>query len=274
MIESMKTFLALSLLSVCGAAFAQSPTANPMPDGSRDMYIGVGVVSAPDFAGARQRRTGVQPLLQVEWSSGIFDSGLSAGMHLSHRDGLEFGPLLALHMGRDRDGNGGTAGGVTEPLPGLTKPNDLLQQSVRRAPAGGLAGMNDVKARLQGGGFLNYYVGPTLRVTSSLQRIAPEISSRQRVSFSVGLNAVNRAYNASFFGVSGDESGSSGYAFYAPGGGIRDVYVGAGWNWALSPSWMVSSGARVSRLLGEARNSPLVQRPTNVSVSTGLAYRF
>lgn len=287
----MKTFLALSLFSACGAVFAQSPTANPMPDGSHDMYVGVGVVSAPDFAGARQRRTGVQPLIQVEWSSGIFVSGLSAGMHLSHRDGLEFGPLLALHMGRDRDGGGATAGGVTEPLPGLTNSNDLLDRSVARAAPAGLAGMHDIKARLQGGGFLNYYVGPTLRVTSSLlygagngrdglvlnlglQRIAPEITSRQRVSFSVGLNAVNRAYNASFFGVSGDESGSSGYAFYVPGGGIRDVYVGAGWNWALSPSWMVSSGARVSRLLGEARNSPLVQRPTNISVSTGLAYRF
>ena len=287
----MKTFLALSLFSVCGAAFAQSPAANLMPDGSRDMYVGLGVVSSPEFPGARERRTRAQPLLQMEWSSGIFVSGLSAGMHLSRRDGLEFGPLLSLHIGRDRDGNGSTAGGVTEPLPGLAGPNDLLEQNVRRAPVAGLAGMHEIKARLQGGAFLNYYVAPSLRVTSSLlygagngrdglvlnlglQRIAAELSLRQRVSLSGGLNVVNRAYNASFFGVSGDESSASGYASYAPGGGIRDVYVGAGWNWALSPAWIVSSGARVSRLLGEARNSPLVQRPTNVSVSTGLAYRF
>jgi outer membrane scaffolding protein for murein synthesis (MipA/OmpV family) len=280
----MKTFLALFLTSACGAVYAQSPAANPMPDGSRDMYVGVGAASSPEYAGARERSTSAQPLIQMEWSSGIFVSGLSAGMHLSQRPALEFGPLLSIHRGRDRDGNGGGAGGVTDPLPGFVKPSELRTVN-------GLRGMHDIKTRLQAGGFLNYYVTPTVRVTSSLlygagnehdglvlnlavQRIAAEITPHHRISVSAGLNAVNRGYNASFFGVSGDESRSSGYAPYAPGAGIRDVYVGAGWNWALSPSWMVASGARISRLQGDARNSPLVQRPTNFSVSTGLAYRF
>ena len=286
----MKTLLVLFLAGAGGAVLAQSPAANPMPDGSRDMYVGLGVATSPDYQGARERSTGGQPLLQMEWSSGIFVSGLSAGMHLSRQSGVEFGPLLSINMGRARDGNSGTAGGVTEPLPGLADPT-RLRQTVRIGVAHDLSGMNDVKARLQGGAFLNYYLSPAMRVTSSLlygagngrdgmvlnlglQRVAAEITPHHRVSVSGGVNLVNRAYNASFFGVTGDESNASGYAAYAPGAGIRDVYLGAGWNWALSPGWMVASGARIARLQGDARNSPLVQRPTNVSVSTGLAYRF
>ena len=52
------------------------------------------------------------------------------------------------------------------------------------------------------------------------------------------------------------------------------VFASARWNWALSPSWMLSSSVRVARLSGDARRSPLAERPTQTTVSTGLAYRF
>lgn len=288
----MKTFLALTLASACGAVFAQSPAANPMPDGSRDMYVGLGIVSAPEYAGASQRRTALQPLIQMEWSNGIFVSGLSAGMHLSRQPSLEFGPLVALHSGRDRDGDNGGAGGITDQFPGFVDPGRVTGSGVTlRAEPDGLDGIDDIKVRLQGGAFLNYYLTPSVRLTSSLlygagnardglvlnlgvQRLAFDLGPQHRVSLVAGANIVNRGYNSAFFGVTDPQARASGYSLYAPDGGVKDVYVGAGWNWALSRSWMVSSGARVSGLVGDARRSPLVQRSTNVSVSTGLAYRF
>lgn len=278
----MKTLLALSLVVTCGAAGAQTPATNPMPDGSRDMYVGLGVAAAPDYLGAGERRTGALPLLQAEWSNGVFVAGLSAGMHLSRRADLEFGPLLAIDPGRDQDGTD-RVGGVN-PVMGF--------QTGRAAQTGqGLLGMRDVRARLQGGAFANYYLAPSLRLTSSLlygagngrdgalfsvgvQQIATAISPRHRVSLAAGLNLVNSHYNEGFFGVSPEEALASGHPVYAPGGGLRDVYVGAGWNWALSPSWMIASAARVARLRGDARHSPLVERPTNFAVSTGLVFRF
>jgi outer membrane protein len=279
----MKTLLALTLAVACGAACAQTPATNPMPDGSRDMYVGLGVIAAPEYAGARERRSEALPMIQAEWSNGLFISGMSAGWHLSQRADVEFGPLLTLDPGRDQDGTGGKAGGVT-PVMGF--------QTGRLAnSAHGLAGMRDIGARLQAGAFANYYVTPTLRLTNSvlygagqerdglawsvgLQHLAADLSAHHRISYSVGLNLVNRAYNASFFGVTDQESLQSGHRAYAPGGGLRDVYVGAGWNWALSPGWMIASAARLSRLQGDARHSPLVERPTNFTVSTGLVYRF
>lgn len=279
----MKTFLALFLAAASAASCAQTPATNPMPDGSRDLYVGLGVVSAPDYAGARARRTAALPLIQAEWSNGVFVSGLSAGMHLSRRPEVEFGPLLALDLGRDEDGENNRAGGVT-PVIGF--------QAGRQASSGqGLLGLRPIGARLQAGGFANYYLTPALRITNSvlygagherdgltwnlgLQHMAAELAPRHRISFSAGLNFVNRAYNTSYFGISPEEALLSGHPKYAPGGGLRDVYVGAGWNWALSPSWMVASAARLTRLRGDAADSPLVERPTNLTVSTGLAYRF
>ena len=278
----MKTLFLLLLAVACGATSAQTPTANLMPDGSRDMYVGLGVSVAPDFPGASEKQTTALPLIQMQWSNGIFISGMSAGMHLSRQPDVEFGPLLAVDTGRDQDGTRTRAGGVG-PLMGLA--------GLRQRSAGSLEGMPDVPTRLQGGAFANYYVNPALRLTSSVlygaghdhdglvvsfgvQQMFNDVSPHHRVSLAAGVNIVNRSYNRSFFGISPDESVASGYPVYAPGAGVRDVYVAAGWNWALSPSWMVTSAARLSYLRNDAGHSPLVERPTNFSVSSGLVFRF
>ncbi|MES2319149.1 MAG: MipA/OmpV family protein [Pseudomonadota bacterium] len=279
----MKTLLALSLAVACGAACAQTPATNPMPDGSRDMYVGLGVVVAPDYPGAREKRVNALPLLQLEWSNGMFLSGMSAGMHLSRRPDLEFGPLLALDPGRDQDGSGNKVGGATPVQSFLAGREARVGQ--------GLEGLRDVHARLQLGAFANLYLTPSLRLSNSflygagherngvvwnlgLQHISDGLSPRHRFAVSAGINLVNRNYNASYFGVTAEESVLSGYSAYAPNGGLRDIYVGAGWNWALSPSWMIASTARVTRLRGDARHSPLVERPANFSISSGLVFRF
>lgn len=291
----MKTLLALTLVVACDAAWAETPATNPMPDGSRDMYVGLGVIAAPDYQGAREMRGALLPLLQVEWSNGVFVSGLSAGVHLSRRQDVEFGPLLAIDTGRDQDGRP-RFGGVI-PFNGVSTMPDYLHEpgpqgmsDARAQGLQGLQGMPDVRARLQGGAFANYYLAPSLRLAGSvlygagnerdgavfhigLQRMWTGLP-HHRVSVSAGVNLVNRRYNAGFFGVSPEEAMNSGHPAYAPGGGLRDVYVGAAWNWALSPSWMIASAARLARLGGDARRSPLVERPTNLTVSSGLVYRY
>lgn len=284
----MKTLLALLLASVCGAAVAQTPASNPMPDGSRDMYLGMGVITSPRYLGAAERQVRALPLVQMEFSNGMFVSGLSAGMHLSPLSAVEFGPLVAIYPGRNKQGNRNGAGGVTEAAPG-----NAVRINVQpdRGAGSGMAGMDDIPARLMGGAFFNYYLSPELRLTNSvlygsgksrngmawsvgLQRTALEIRARHRITVSAGFTVVNSEHNAAFFGVTPDEARISGFAAYAPGGGVRDLSLAAGWNWALSPAWMLASGVRATRLRGDARFSPLVERPTNISVSTGLAYRF
>jgi outer membrane scaffolding protein for murein synthesis (MipA/OmpV family) len=286
----MKKFLALTLAAASTAAAAQTPAVNRMPDGSRDLYIGLGAQSAPRYEGASERHTSALPVLQIEFSNGVFISGMSAGMHLSAEPSLEYGPLLAVQPRRSESGNGDGIGGVD------TAPNriSIVQPPMMLArlfEPSGLAGMDPIGARLQAGGFFNWYLSERLRITSSflygagnarkgaalalgVQRVAARVASHHSVSLSAGVTIANRAYNEAFFGVTADESGRSGYLAYEPSAGLKDVHAGARWNWALAPSWIVTSGVEASRLAGSARNSPLVTRPTNLTVSTALAYRF
>ncbi|MFC0250806.1 MipA/OmpV family protein [Massilia consociata] len=282
----MNKLLVLVLAVWCGAAHAQTPTTNPMPDGSRDMYAGLGVVSGARYEGADDRKQRALPVLQVQWSNGIFISGMSAGMHLSGRPTVEYGPLLAVHPRRNESG----AAGSIDDVQGF---NTLLPVTMRQGSGRGnpLAGMDEIKARPEAGAFFNYYLAPEWRLTSSvlagagndrngmraelgIQRLAARVAPHHTVSVSAGLGFVNRAYNQSYFGVTAEQSANSGNPAYRPDGGLKDVRLGARWNWTLSPSWMLTSTVQASRLAGDARHSPLVERPTNVTVSTAFAYRF
>jgi len=281
----MKKFFALVLAVAGGAASAQTPTTNPMPDGSRDMYAGLGVVSAPRYEGADSSRTRALPVLQVQWSNGVFISGMSAGMHLSSSPTVEYGPLLAVHRRRSESGMGGRVGDFEGAA-------SLAPISVRTFRSGNrLAGMDEIKARPEGGAFFNYYLSPAWRLTSSvlagagndrngvrgefgIQRLALQIAPHHAVSVSAGVSFANRAYQQTYFGVTEAQAGASGNPEYRPDGGLKDVHVGARWNWRLSPSWMLTSSLQATRLAGDARHSPLVERSTNLTVSTAFAYRF
>jgi outer membrane scaffolding protein for murein synthesis (MipA/OmpV family) len=154
-----------------------------------------------------------------------------------------------------------------------------------------LEGMDKIGARLQGGVFANYYLTPQWRLTSSVlygagndhdgarldlgvQRLAIELGSQHRVSLSAGVSIVNRNYNQTYFGVTREEAMRSRFSHYDAGGGLQEAHVGVRWNWTLSPSWMLTSNLQVKGLLGNAAKSPLVERSTNMTVSTAFAYRF
>jgi outer membrane scaffolding protein for murein synthesis (MipA/OmpV family) len=278
---------ALVALLSGGMAGAQTPATNPMPDGSRDMVAGLGVQSAPRYEGTGSRKVSALPVLQIEWSNGVFISGMSAGMHLSGSPTVEYGPLLAVQPGRDESGTGPAIGDIgANGLIGETGPGDRVIRLTGR-----LAGMDEIGARLQLGGFYNYYLSPQWRLTSSLlagagrehdgvrlelgvQRLAAVTGERHRVSLAAGLGVVNSQYNETYFGVTAEEASRSRFRACQPGGGLQDVHVGARWNWVLTPSWMLTSSLQAKRLLGSASHSPLTERPTNLTVSTAIAYRF
>lgn len=271
------------VLAVAGSASAQTPTTNPMPDGSRDMYAGLGAVSRPRYEGADSRVVRALPVLQVQWSNGVFISGMTAGMHLSDRPTVEFGPLLSVHPDRDEAGAGNEVGTTAWTFPAV--------MPAQRASSARLTGMRDIRTRVEGGAFLNYYLAPEWRLTSSVlygagndrngarmelgvQRLALEVAPHHAVSFSAGVTLANSAYNRAYFGVSESEAVSSGNPAYRPDAGVKDVRAGARWNWALTPSWLLTTQVQAIRLTDDARHSPLVERSTNVTVSTAFAYRF
>lgn len=287
----MDKLLALALAGACSAAAAQTPANNPMPDGSRDMYVGLGVVTAPVYEGSGQSRVRALPVFQAAFSNGLFISGLSAGLHMSNQPSIEFGPLLAIQPRRSESGLSGDVGMVVNGADLGLAPGDFSTLKSQAGDRHRLRGMEVQRARLLAGGFFNYYLTPQVRLTNSvligsgndgegaLWRVGVQHASRRLapnhfVSVGVGMTLANRKHNQAYFGVTGVESLRGVNPEYTASGGLKDVHLNARWNWSFSPSWLVTTGVQATHLRGSAADSPLTERPTNLTVSTALAYRF
>lgn len=262
------------------ASIAQAPAARMMPDGSKDMYMGLGAVHAPLYRGANERETRPAALVQVQWSNGIFLSGLSMGMHLTEGPSVEFGPLLAVEPGRSANGRQKLSGVGGIDMPGMAG-------ALTPASAGVLR-FTDIRSTLGAGAFLHHYLDESLRLTGNFlygvgenhnglllnlgvqKSFAP--ANHHRLSLSAGMTWANRRYTQEWFGVDPVASGST--VSYAPSSGVRDVQLTLNWNWELSNAWLLATQVSATRLTGPAADSPYVERRNGLGVRTGLAYRF
>jgi outer membrane protein len=284
----MKKLFTLFLVSLtfCAASFAQTPAQNLMPDGSYDMYLGMGLVLRPNYEGAEKHKKVALPVMQVQWSNGVFLSGMSAGWHLSEQPQQDYGPLIALEPSRSPSGLSNS----------IDSPRYL--QSDAMGPTFGTAktsnkliGLDNIQARLMYGGFYHFSLSQNLRQTntilfgagneknglrlsSDLRYSFPNLPAHHRITFGIGLNAVNQAYAQSYFGVSDAEASRSLNRSFRPKAGIKDIHLETNWNWNFSSSWLLTSRMQLGQLVGSASDSPLVERRTSFTVSSALAYRF
>ncbi|GGC57194.1 MipA/OmpV family protein [Undibacterium terreum] len=262
----MKKLSFALIFSFCGPAIAQTPAANMMPDGSRDMYVGLGVGSAPLCDGTDERETRLKPNIQVQWSNGIFLRNESLGMHLSNEPGIEYGPLLEYDRGCDAS----------------------HQKK--------LEGAKDIDSSLGVGGFFNYYLTDSFRLSSKLlvgtenerrrmvlnleARKYMQVAQHHGVALSLGLTWANQAYTQTRFefdpmkALVASPAPAAAKTDFSTRSGIKDVHAGVNWNWELSSTWLVTSQASIYRLTGSVADNPLNNRRSYMTVYTGLAYRF
>ncbi|MYM21505.1 hypothetical protein GTP46_02450 [Duganella sp. FT135W] len=253
----MNKLLPFLLLPLCGVAVAEDSSVPMMPDGSRDMYVGVALASSTAAAAGETRPILLRPLLQVEWSNGIFVSASGVvGMNFSPSAGVEYGPLLADSNSRN--------------------PTDNHR----------LRGSHAIDGTLDAGGYFNYYLGDDARLTSRLiydtsahglrsevgvQKSWSGLAPHHTFSLSAGVSLASGSVMRERYEVS---RAAGGPRDYTPSGGVTAVNVGANWNWALSSKWLLTSGGNVTRLGAEPAASPVVERRTFLNVYSGFAYRF
>lgn len=247
----------LLLLVACGPALADSATAQMMPDGSKDMYVGAAITGSSATDDGAPRAAVLRPLLQVQWSNGVFVSASGvAGMHLSATHGVEYGPLLAASNARD--------------------PADSWR----------LRGTVSVKGTPDIGGFYGYYLGDQTRASSNLvydtsahgwrahlavQKTLPSLAAHHSVTLSAGVSLASHAVMNELYAVS---AAAGGVRDYRPAGGVTAVEAGINWNWALSSKWLLNSTVTATRLGSGPGHSPVIECRDVVTWSSGLGYRF
>lgn len=283
-LTSMKSILFASLFCLTNLACAQTPAASMLPDGSSDMYVGLGVVSEPSCEVGGEQTTRVMPNVQMQWSNGVFLRNTNLGMHLSQSSAYEYGPLLS------------------------------YQRGCSASAARKLAGYGDVDGSFQAGGFFNFRPLSNLRVGSKLlfgtgagkkttylnieARSYYKIASHHGLALSSGLAWSRRYYDsansrfdpnfadgypvyvANGFGnsltVSGNEVliAKSGKDVVHTNANVRNFYLGVNWNWELSSSWIITSHVTGVHQFDIDSDSLWLGKKNYVTVYSGLAYRF
>lgn len=233
----------------------QAPS-SPKSGGS----ISTGFASGPVYLGSDERRTMAGVIGSYQWANGLSIGANGIGWRLSRDEQLQYGVGLGVSAGR--------------------KEGDSIH----------LRGMGDVKDQLTFRGYVNASVAKGITLSSALElgsgntrdggvlqlgaTYSTPINATLGLNLSVGVAFANADHMASYFGVNADQSAASGYARYTPSGGLRNVGVGLGLNYTLTPNWALAVGLTGTALASVAKDSPIVRQPNYVSALAGVVFNY
>lgn len=223
------------------------------------LNVGTGGLLAPTYDGDDAYRLSVLPSIQLTYGGRFFASVQDGiGYRVINTDTLRVGPIARGRFSRDEDGN----------QPFAVTGDDSVD----------LAGLGDVDASFELGGFIDYELGAiTLSAEArkavtghegSVADVGARWSGRSMsfgspVNWSIGPRArlVDDSFTSSYFGVTGAQARASGLPAYEASGGLYSYGIGAT---AIIPidrenRWTVVAFAGYDRLAGDAADSPLVQ---------------
>jgi len=234
--------------------------------------LGVGPVVLPEYMGDDRYKISPAPLISLryrDWfeidNNELKITARSKLVNTRTEVGggrLRFGPLISLDFGRDENDS-----------------NDLI-------------GLGNVGTSLELGAFVGYAYGPVRGRIKAKYDVAGghggalikgdvSLAVYRDEKLSVGSVAsvtwASSDYMNSYFGITGAQSVGSGLAVYAPGSGFRDFSLGLGGNYAINDRFSVISNVGYSRLLKDAKNSPLVAQrgsPNQWQFSSYVVYSF
>jgi outer membrane protein len=263
-IDWRSALLACSVACAGGAAQAQAFDAVRLfavPAGDGEGLAGLAVIAGHEYLGSDERKTLVLPALSYQWKNGWFaGTGNGIGYKFDSPPSMQYGLRVTLDLGRDE------------------------------SDAKALAGMGDIDLRPEVGGFFNYFITPEWFLTTSFRYGAgndrdgsqtdvgigwsSQLAPNWRAGLGVAATYVNSKYMQAFYGVTPQQSASSGYAVYTPGAGWRDVRASASLTYFFNADWSLTGAATVRALQGDVKASPIVTEDLPVSGVLAIGYKF
>jgi MipA family protein len=278
--------VASMLLLVGGAApmAAQAQVKQPAEASSPwSVSVGLGVLRAPEYEGAKKTTTGVLPDLNLSYKTngwGTFALGTKArGLAWT------FYETEPVSLGIVVNGDGGRL--------------DRKDGTVVRPGSKRLAGMGEIKPSVEVGltgdfmlGVPLYFVlskglgdgkvnasdfsidghnGTRLQLGASVPlKVTPQLT----FSVSPSLVVADGKYMQTFFGVTQQQATRSGFRPFAAKRGVKSVEVSLGANYEFNEHWSANAAVTLGVLRGSAASSPIVQDKSPMSIAAGFAYKF
>lgn len=263
------------MLAMAAPASAQSASGAPQ-DGDWKVGVGIGALHAPIFPGASKSEIRPAPYLSINYRDRFFVRGPAAGVNL-----LRFGPDDRFRLG--------VMMRIT-PEAEWDKSDDYALHRLGHIWAGADAGLfgsyrgkswfaelaatkgvvlreeQHEKSTRASGMAVEFGFGYGTRITSKL---------RWMVQANTHWSDATRA--RTYFGISGAQSAVTGLEPYRPKAGITSYGVTTTLNYAFGKRWSVLGLVKYARLVGDAKDSPIVAANGKVNqLYTGvfLGYRF
>jgi outer membrane protein len=231
-------------------------------------FLGLGAISVPEFEGSADQAT--RPFLVGRVDFGQRGSlrlaGLAAQYNLlDTKSNWAFGPVLSIRPARDKD--------VEDPV-------------VKR--------LREVDTTTEAGLFVEYGFRDTWmqgdRVAVGFEAKGGKGNQFTWTANYLGIKAGAVQYGAdlrvtyandkhmdTYFSVDANNSMRSGLPTYSASGGLKSIAIGFTGSYDLGQEWVLIGRLGLSRLAGDANDSPIVKLrgdSSAVSVGVALGYRF
>ncbi|EOY5725743.1 MipA/OmpV family protein [Enterobacter cloacae subsp. cloacae] len=233
------------------------------------LTLGGGVDVAPRYSGSDKNRATTAVVLDYAMYNGFFVSttrGIGYGNNIGN---LDYSAALSYRAGRkDRDVDSDSISGGSDYLRGMGD----IKGSALVVPGLGYKVTDWLNLQLQAevpvserdnGEALHFGVSSPLHT-----------SPNNTVTLSLTGSWGSSKYMQTYYGVNASQSAASGFARYDAGAGIYAWSTNLDWTHKLTQRWSVVAGAGVTQLMGDAADSPIVQRKTSPTGSLKVTYSF
>ncbi|GAA3711027.1 MipA/OmpV family protein [Oceanisphaera sediminis] len=223
--------------------------------------LGASAVMAPDYLGSDDYKARVLPDLNVRYGDLFYlnwRDGL--GWNLIQQQDWSLSPFIGYQPGRDNTGDlsrfdqvdGGLSGGVRVSY----QPGSWRYSLQAETPLTGDVDGYQLTAR-----------------AGWREKVAPNL----RASFGPSLVYSSKEWTQDMFGVTAADAARSGLSRYRPDQGYLRLGLSGSLNYRFAPDWSITGLAGITRLTGDAKDSPIVSQAgeaTQALAGAVLSYHF
>lgn len=228
--------------------------------------VGGGFVYAPEYSGADKMRFAPVLFADHSFGNGFFAStlrGIGYGMDL---DSVHLSAALGYRGGRDDERRNGGLNG-----------SDFLKGmgDIDGAATINLAASTQYAGVKFGAAAHIAVSGDTKGNTYSLNAAYPLFKSDSDVvELSGSATYGDRKHAQAWYGVTAAQHATSGFAAYQAKAGFEKVGLQVAWTHKFDKHWSVRTAAGLTRLVGDAADSPLTQKKTAPVLVSTFNYAF
>jgi outer membrane scaffolding protein for murein synthesis (MipA/OmpV family) len=248
--------LAVALMSVAASPARAQSTAMMMPEGSKDLYVGVVLADVASSEGSSARHLVAVPTASGLWSNGVFARLGAVGWDATDDPTMDYGPLLTYGIRSKRSDDAG----------------------------------HESRWDFQGGGFWSFMFTREVHFGTQLlygggadngglqMKLGADVSYRlgahDSLTLSPGLTLADASFMRSTYGIDAAQAQVDGLPAYDARGGLRDLHLDIDWNSELSTKFTLDAGVSLSRLMGSAARSPLIAQRDDAVLFLALTYHL